>query len=156
MDRQTLRFSLVFALALLLVPAIYGADSGKLDKGYLQAIWDGWASGNVAGQAKYYAQAPDHLFFDVAPLKYNNWQEYQAGATQVLKQFSSMKCSLNDDLQIHPMGKQAWVAGTVNTEATNQKGEKQSLVFRWTAILENQGGRWIIQHEQVSVPMQGM
>jgi len=38
-------------------------------------------------------------------------------------------------------------------DATAANGEKQPLVLRWTAIFEKQGGRWIIAHEHVSVPL---
>ena len=71
----------------------------------------------------------------------------------LLKQYSSFKFTINDDLQIHPAGKITWVDGTLNVDATAANGEKQPLVLRWTAIFEKQGGRWIIAHEHVSVPL---
>ncbi|MFZ0792941.1 MAG: hypothetical protein WAM65_04160, partial [Candidatus Korobacteraceae bacterium] len=49
-----------------------------VDKAYLQSIWDGWAASDLDKQGKFYAQGPGHLFFDVAPLKYGSWDEYQA------------------------------------------------------------------------------
>ena len=36
-------------------------------------------------RAHFYAQGPNHLFFDVAPLKYNSWEEYKAGVAPSLK-----------------------------------------------------------------------
>ena len=115
------------------------AKSGDLDRAYLQTIWDGWATGNPDNQAKFYAQGPGHLYFDIAPLKYNSWDEYQAGVGPVLKQFSSMKFAVNDDLQIHPMGTNtAWVDSTVNLDATTAQGQNQKMVLRWTAVLEKQ------------------
>jgi hypothetical protein len=126
----------------------------ELDKAYLQSIWDGWASGNAENQTKFYAQGPGHLYFDIAPLKYNSWEEYKAGVVPVLKQFSSMKFALNDDLQIHPVSKTTeWVDGTVNLDATTAAGENQKMILRWTAILEKQGDRWLIVHEHVSAPL---
>ena len=44
------------------------AKSGGLDKAYLQAYWDGWASGNPEAQGKFFVQGPGHLFFDITPL----------------------------------------------------------------------------------------
>ena len=42
---------------------------------------------------------------DIAPLKYNNWDEYKAGVAPILKNYSVMKFALNDDLQIHAAGR---------------------------------------------------
>lgn len=144
---------LVFSL---LMPGLRAtAASDEVDKAYLQSIWDGWATGNADHQTQYYAQGPGHLFFDIEPLKYNSWDEYKAGVAPVLKQFSSMKFTLNDDLQIHSASNTiTWVAGTVNMEVTNAKGENQKMTLRWTAILERQAGKWLITHEHVSVPLQ--
>jgi len=45
------------------------------DKAYLQKVWDGWSTLDPANVAKFYATGP-HVFFDIAPLKYNSWDEY--------------------------------------------------------------------------------
>jgi len=37
---------------------------------------------------------------------------------------------------------------------THESGKVEMGNMRWTAILENQAGKWIIVHEHVSVPMQ--
>jgi ketosteroid isomerase-like protein len=95
------------------------------------------------------------MYFDIAPLKYNSWDEYQAGVIPLLKDFSSMKFTVNDDLQIHTAGKFAWVAATVKMDGKSAKGEPVNMVLRWTSILEKVNGIWVIQHEQVSVPMAG-
>ncbi len=152
MHTRWLAILLLFALT----ASCFAQDGSKLDKAYLQSIWDGWDSGNVEGQAKFYAQGQNHLYFDVAPLKYDNWDQYKTGVVPVLKSFSSLKTKLNDDLQIHPAGKITWIASTVDADAVTAKGEKQHFTFRWTAIFEKQNGRWVIQHEHVSVPAQGM
>ena len=58
------------------------------DKKYLQKLLDGWSSLNPADMAQYYDQG-EYLFFDIAPLKYNNWAEYQNGAGELLKNYKS-------------------------------------------------------------------
>jgi ketosteroid isomerase-like protein len=129
------------------------AAAAQMDKAYLQSIWDGWASNDVEKQGRFYVQGPGHLFFDVAPLKYTSWDEYKAGVAPSLKDSPKVTFTLNDDMQIHPEGKIAWVDGTLNMEGASPQGEKQTLTLRWTAILERQqDGRWLIQHEHVSVP----
>ena len=137
------------------VPSSKGASaksSGPVDQAYLQSIWDGWASNDVEKQGQFYVQGPGHLFFDVAPLKYTSWEQYKAGVAPSLKDSPKVTFTLNDDIQIHPEGKITWVAGTLNMEGASPQGEKQTLTLRWTAILEQQDGRWLIQHEHVSVP----
>ena len=52
------------------------------DKAYLQKIWDGWSTLDPANVAKYYATGP-HTYFDIAPLKYNSWDEYVKGVQGV-------------------------------------------------------------------------
>jgi ketosteroid isomerase-like protein len=123
-----------------------------VDKAYLQSIWDGWSSDDVEKQGQFYAQGPGHLFFDVAPLKYDSWEAYKAGVAPSLKDSPKVTFTVNDDVQIHPEGKITWVDGTLNMAGTSPQGEKQTLALRWTAIFELQDGRWLIQHEHVSAP----
>ncbi len=94
------------------------------DKAYLQKIWDGWSTLDPANVAKYYASGP-HVFFDIAPLKYGSWDEYEKGVKNVLAGYKSAKFTVNDD-----------------------------ATFRWTMIFENQDGKWLIIHEHVSAPLQ--
>ncbi len=129
------------------------SDNGApVDRAYLQSIWDGWASADLDKQGRFYAQGPGHLFFDVAPLKYNSWEEYKAGVAPSLKDSPKVTYTLNDDVQIHPAGPYTWVAGTVDMAGTSPQGEAQKLTLRWTAVLEQQDGHWVITHEHVSAP----
>lgn len=122
-----------------------------VDNAFLQSIWDGWSANDLDKQARFYAQGPGHLFFDVAPLKYNSWDEYKAGVAPSLKDAPKVTYKLNDDIQIHPAGPITWVAGTLDMSGTSAQGENQKLTLRWTAVLEQQKGHWVITHEHVSV-----
>jgi ketosteroid isomerase-like protein len=128
------------------------AGSGP-DKAYLQKIWDGWGTLDARNQAGFYAKG-DHTFFDVAPLKYNNWDEYQKGVGDVLKGYKSMRFTVNDDAQVHPHGDLAWVSATINEDATTTAGKHEMGKLRWTAVFEKDGGQWLIVHEHVSEPIQ--
>jgi ketosteroid isomerase-like protein len=123
-----------------------------VDRAYLQSIWDGWASSDLEKQGRFYAQGSGHLFFDVAPLKYNSWEEYKAGVAPSLKDSPKVTYTLNDDIQIHPAGTITWVAGTLDMAGTSPQGQAQKLTLRWSAVLEQQDGRWVITHEHVSAP----
>jgi ketosteroid isomerase-like protein len=126
--------------------------AGAVDKAYLQKIWDGWATLDPAGQKQYYAQGP-HVFFDIAPLKYASWDEYQAGVTKVLASYKSAKCSVNDDAQIHKSGDGYWITATVAYEMIQKSGKVEMGAFRWTAVFEKHDGKWLIVHEHVSEPL---
>lgn len=123
------------------------------DKAYLQKIWDGWATLDTANVSKFYATGP-HAFFDIAPLKYGSWDEYEKGVKGVLAGYKSAKFTLNDDVAIHPHGDLVWVTATLAEEMTTKAGKVEMGSFRWTAVFENEDGKWLIVHEHVSTPMQ--
>jgi ketosteroid isomerase-like protein len=123
------------------------------DKAYMQKIWTGWATLDPANVAQFYASGP-HTFFDIAPLKYNNWDEYQTGVKGVLAGYKSAKFTVNDDAAIHGEGDWAWGTATVSQEMTTKAGKVEMGNFRWTVIWENQNGKWLTVHEHVSLPLQ--
>ena len=61
---------------------------------------------------------------------------------------------MNDDGAIHPHGDLVWATATVKEEMTTRAGEVEMGNFRWTVIFENQDGKRMIVHEQVSEPLQ--
>ncbi len=142
---------LTFAASALAKPS--PRKTAPPDRVYLQAVWDGWATLDPSNVAKFYATGP-HAFFDIAPLKYNSWDEYENGVKAVLAGYKSAKFTLNDDLAIHPHGDLAWATATVKEEMTTKAGKVDMGNFRWTAVLENQDGKWLIVHEHVSAPLQ--
>jgi ketosteroid isomerase-like protein len=125
---------------------------GALDKAYLQKIWDGWATLNPDNTAQFYAKGP-HMFFDIAPVKYNSWDEYYAGVKNVLAGFQSATFKVNDDAQIHPAGKDVWIAATIASDMVEKSGKHDISTMRWTAVFEKSEGKWLIMHEHVSEPM---
>jgi ketosteroid isomerase-like protein len=123
------------------------------DKAYLQKIWDGWATLDPSNSAKFYATGPN-TFFDIVPLKYSSWDEYQKGARGVLSGYKSAKFTVNDDAAIHPHGDLVWATSTVAEQMTDKAGKVSMGNFRWTAVFENEDGKWLIVHEHISVPLQ--
>ena len=153
-----LLFLFVFALTLAALaqtskPAAKKPAPPAPDKAYLQKIWDGWSTGYPANVAKFYASGP-HVFFDIAPLKYGSWDEYEKGVKVVLSGYKSAKFTVNDDATLHPHGDLVWGTATVNYEMTTKAGKVEMGNFRWTMIFENQDGKWMIVHEHVSEPLQ--
>lgn len=127
--------------------------SGTVDRGYLQKIWDGWAGLDASKQKEFYAQGP-HVFFDIAPLKYGSWDEYEAGVTKELGDYKAATFRVNDDLQIHKAGENYWVTTTIASDMTRKSGKREMGQFRWTAVFEKKDGKWLVVHEHVSAPME--
>ncbi len=127
--------------------------SGAPDKAYLQKILDGWATLNPASMGQYYDQG-EYNFFDLAPLKYADWAEYQKGVTELLKNYKTMKLALNDDTQVHTDGNLTWATSTVKEDGVTTAGKHELATMRWTLIFEKQGGKWLIVHEHMSEPLQ--
>ncbi len=153
MKRTSLAVLACFALLALVSLAAKSKDAGAgIDKAYLQKIWDGWSTLDPANVAPYYATGP-HTFFDIAPLKYSSWEAYQANVKNVLADYGSAKCTVNDDADMHPAGNYVWGSATVNCAMTHKDGKTDNNVFRWTFVFEKQGGKWLTVHEHVSVPM---
>jgi ketosteroid isomerase-like protein len=155
-NRFLIALTCVFALATSVLAApkktAAKAATGPLpDQAYLQKIWDGWGTLDPSRVAEFYAQG-DHTFFDVAPLKYGSWQEYQVGVKKELADYKSGTFTVNDDAQIHPAGNYVWGTATVKEDATLNSGKRELATFRWTVILEKQDGKWLIVHEHVSEP----
>jgi len=123
------------------------------DKAHLQKIWDGWSTLDPSNTAPFYAKG-SHTFFDIAPLKYNSWDEYEKGVRGVLAGYKSAKFTVNDDAEIHPHGDLVWATATIAEQMTSKAGKVEMGNFRWTVVFENEDGKWLIVHEHVSAPLQ--
>jgi ketosteroid isomerase-like protein len=123
------------------------------DKAYLQKIWDGWSTLDPANVAAFYAPGP-RTFFDIAPLKYGSWDEYEKGVKGVLAGYKSAKFTVNDDAVVHAHADVIWATATVAEQMTTKAGKVEMGNFRWTVVFENEDGKWLIVHEHVSAPIQ--
>lgn len=144
---------LALTVSALAKPARKSVTSPAPDKAYMQKIWDGWSTLDPANTAQFYATGP-HTFFDIAPLKYNSWEEYDKGVKTELADYKSAKFILNDDLAIHSHGDLVWATATLKDEMTTKAGKVEMGNFRWTVVFENEDGKWLIVHEHVSAPLQ--
>lgn len=112
-----------------------------------------WETFDLAKISPYYASDPDLTYFDIAPLKYDNWAEYKVG---VQKTFFDTSKSIHfklADLRVHSHGTFAWATFTFGADIVNKQGASSHLDGRWTMILEKRGAHWIVVHEHVSVPL---
>jgi ketosteroid isomerase-like protein len=129
------------------------AEFKKLIEGYYAA----WSTLNPENPAKYYAKDAGLIFYDIAPLKYNDWAEYKEGVKKAfIDAITSGKLTPNiDDLKVTRRGNIAWTTVTFHLSATPKAGGSMEIDGRHTAIWEKRGGRWMIVHEHVSAPLPG-
>ena len=145
-------------LAVFLVTATTGfaqakaAKSQAPDKALMQEILDTWSTMDPSKASSYYSKDPGNVYFDIAPLKYNGWSEYEKGVAQIFADYSSLKLTVNDDVGVHRNGKVAWATATFHLDGTHKDGSKDNIDGRWTVVWERSAGKWLIVHEHVSLP----
>jgi ketosteroid isomerase-like protein len=121
----------------------------------MQQVWDAWSTLNPDNAARFYSKDAGRTFFDLAPLKYAGWSEYQAGSKKLLADYSSAKFTLNGDQHVGQRPATAWATATGHATLNKKSGGKDEFDFRWTVVWEKEGNDWLIIHEHVSVPMAG-
>ena len=125
-------------------------------KALIDRYYAAWSSMNTDNAAPLYAKDADLVFYDIAPLKYNGWQEYAPG---VKKNFfdsaTSARLTPNDDLKVTRRGNIAWTSVTFHISVKLKNGQNLDLDGRHTAIWEKRGTKWLIVHEHISAPIPG-
>ncbi len=115
-----------------------------------------WESMDISKIEPNYAADADFAYFDLVPMKYNNWAEYRVGVQKALFEPNrSIKLRLNDDLGVHRRGSLAWATVTFGADIVNKQGAASHLDGRWTMVLEKRAHGWIVVHEHVSAPLGG-
>ena len=132
-----------------------GADSEEATlRTLVPKVISSWESLDIAKIEPNYAADADFAYFDLVPMKYNNWAEYRAGVQKALFEPNrSIKLKLNDDLGVHRRGSLAWATVTFGADLVNKQGAASHLDGRWTMVLEKRGHGWIVVHEHVSAPL---
>ena len=142
---------------LILVSTAISADREEEDlRALVPKIVAAWGTMDISKVAPYYAADADLAYFDIAPLRYNNWKEYSEGAQKNLFEPNlSISAKLNDDLAVHRRGTLAWATFTLAIDLVSKEGVSSHLNARWTMILEKRSKGWVVAHEHVSVPLGG-
>jgi ketosteroid isomerase-like protein len=146
------------ALALIiLVSSATSADREEEDlRALVPKIVAAWGTMDISKVAPYYAGDADLAYFDIVPLKYNNWKEYSEGAQKYLFEPNrSISAKLNDDFAVHRRGTLAWATFTLAIDLVSKEGASSHLNARWTMVLEKRSKVWVVVHEHVSVPLGG-
>lgn len=152
----TLSFLTGIAAIFILATQSLGQQSEQALRELVPKIVASWETFDLAKIEPYYAKDADLTYFDLAPLKYNNWADYRATVPKVLfEPNTSLKLKVNDDLRVHSRGSLAWATFTFGADMTTKQGATSHLDGRWTMVLEKRGQGWIVVHEHVSAPLGG-
>jgi ketosteroid isomerase-like protein len=152
---------LTFCACMLLL-AMLAAAQAPIDKEeqtlqtLIPKIVNAWGSMDMTKVDPYYAKDADFTYFDIAPMKYENWQAYREGAAKLLfDPNQSLTLTVNNDLRIHRKGSLAWATFTFGVDIVNKQNAKSHLDGRWTMVLEKRPQGWMVVHEHVSAPLPG-
>ena len=153
-------FSLSLALGLVTTIGMLAVAAGPTEETALRSFVPkaiaSWESLDIAKVEPYYAKDADFAYFDLVPMKYNNWAEYREGVQKaVFEPNQSIKFKLNDDLRVHQRGSLAWATVTFGADIVSKQGASSHLNGRWTMVLEKRAQGWIVVHEHVSAPLGG-
>ena len=127
------------------------AEFAKLIDGYNTA----WSTMNPDNAARFYAKDAKLVFYDIAPLKYIGWSDYEKGARAMFSGFESLKLTGKGDLSVTRRGNIAWTTTTFHLSVKPKSGAPMELDGRHTVIWEKRGARWLIVHEHFSAPLPG-
>jgi len=146
---------LAASLAVLALACIATAPSALAQDfpGQMRKILDAWETLNPEAASPFYAKEANRVFFDIAPLKYTSWNEYNEGVKKVLADFASLKFTISSDVQVQRAGSTVWGTATFRAEATMKNGARDAFDGRWTIVWEKRGKDWLVVHEHVSVPL---
>jgi ketosteroid isomerase-like protein len=114
-----------------------------------------WGTLDISKVEPYYATDSDFAYFDIAPMKYNNWKEYREGVQKALFEPNRSIEAKIDDLRIHRRGSLAWATFTAALDIVSKQGAPSHINARWTMVLEKRANGWIVVHEHVSGPLGG-
>ena len=114
-----------------------------------------WGTLDISKVEPYYATDSDFAYFDISPMKYNNWKEYREGVQKALFEPNRSIEAKIDDLRIHRRGSLAWATFTAALDIVSKQGAPSHINARWTMVLEKRANGWIVVHEHVSAPLGG-
>ena len=161
MKKFSVGFLFWMACFLLSPPFTFGQSAAKTRNASSQMnfqklidrYYAAWNTGDPEKAAPLYAKDPDLVFYDIAPLKYTGWADYDKGVRVVLGSFATMKITPYPDMRVTRHGSIAWTTVTFHLSGKKKTGESVELDGRHTVIWELRGGHWLIVHEHFSAPL---
>ncbi len=128
-------------------------DATAFFRPYFDKVAAAWSTLDVSKPAAFYAKDANIVFFDISPLKYNGWQDFEAGSRKLFSDWSSMKFTVSPDFHATLAGNIAWATYTADLAVQPKSGNPMNMQARGTDILERRGEQWVIIHEHFSAPL---
>lgn len=135
------------------VPAATPAEVAKF-KALEVKLWDAWnAHLRPADAAPFYSKNPSNIYFDLSPLKFTGWAEYERVASQALAGGGHAETKINDDFTVIKSGSVVITAFTFHADFTGNDNVKGGFDGRETDVWTQEGGKWVIIHQHMSTVM---
>lgn len=128
-------------------------DATSFFRPHMEKVYSAWSTLDASKPAMFYAKDASLAFFDVTPLKYKGWQDYEDGFRKIAAGYKSLDITISPDFHATQAGDVAWVTYTLDLVMQPHDGDPLKVQARGTDILEKRGEEWMIVHEHVSVPM---
>jgi len=150
-----MKYLLIAALVIsTCAPAFAQKKGGEDFNGLVKRYYAAWNTLDPDNVSSMYAKDAGLVFFDIAPLKYNSWQEYHDNfKNNVAPGFSSLKLTPNNDVKVTHSGNLALTTLTFHLSAKQKDGTPLEFDARHTIVWEKRGRQWLIIHEHVSKPL---
>lgn len=147
-------FVVVLVLSAVCLPALAQKKAADDFNDLVKRYYSSWNTLNPDNASSMYAKDADLVFFDIAPLKYNNWQEYHdTFKKEVAPGFASLVLTPNNDVKTRRSGNMALTTLTFHLSAKQKDGTALDFDCRHTIVWEKRGREWLIIHEHVSKPL---
>jgi ketosteroid isomerase-like protein len=117
-------------------------------------LWHAWITKlNPADAAPFYSKKPGNLYFDISPLKFVGWNEYQRVTTQTLAGGGHATVNIHDDFTVIKQGDLVVTAFTFDLSFAPTPGAPVSVTAgRETDVWAKENGKWLIVHQHMSTP----
>jgi ketosteroid isomerase-like protein len=135
-------------------PRDHSAESSR----QISQIFNGWAKAfeakDVDGVMAMYAPGSALTAYDIVPpLQFKGADAYRKDYSVFFSQFSGPLQVETPDMHIDVNGDTAFVYGLERITGKTTGGAPVDMWLRYTEGLKNIGGRWLVVHEHISVPV---
>ena len=109
-----------------------------------------WNSRQTDNANPYFREAPQDMFFDYWPLRFDDWKTYKNGAQAYLDTLDVQKIT-EKQMRVQRLGNVAWTSATYDVDPVSKKGEEFHVRDgRHTSVLVKTDGAWKVCHEHWS------
>lgn len=148
--------SIACAAATVCLASVALADSS--DNAQIKAIYDQFPASvsakDVNAIMKFYAPGKELLVFDVVPPRqYAGWDAYKKDWQDFLAAYKGPIKFTISDLSYWTSGDLGFGYSIQRIVGTDTKGNPSDMTVRVTDAYRKIGGKWLIVHEHVSVPV---